>query len=60
MQYPVTFLENAEVAMETVLEDGCIVMATVSTRQRVDTTFATSTIEKSLNFPFCVYLYSCR
>ena len=27
---------------------------------RVDKTFTTSTIEKSLNFPFCVYFYSCR
>ena len=32
MQYPVTFVENAEVAMETVLDEGCMVMAAASTR----------------------------
>lgn len=32
MQYPVTFVGNTEEAMETVLEDGCILMADVSTR----------------------------
>ena len=29
---PVTFVENAEVAMQIVVEDGCMVMAAASTR----------------------------
>ena len=32
MQYPVTFVENAEEAMQIVVEDGCMVMAAASTR----------------------------